>query len=331
MTGNHAALRGTLTLPSQWALVLVGFLTLFITVTGDYLWGTLAFLIHQINSSNKPRRGAHHQLQLILRNAENHQSFIGHVSKLAWVHRHGASKVIRKSLALISIATLYTVVFTLAGGFSSRIIAARDSSVLSVDQNCGWLFEPTYLNPSEPTIDNIYSMSSTELFAYINAITVMLRNVFRRSATYSRSCYGDSAGNSTICGNFVQPNLPYTVRRQVPCPFDDKACNGTAISLDTGHLRSDFHLGVNTRPGDALSVRKVLTCVPLAGERYTSGWQQMAPDMALGWGLPLDTRVKAYAFGPRVIGFGQHVGGLKYTAGMDEIRWVHGVQPYSLQ
>jgi hypothetical protein len=117
----------------------------------------------------------------------------------------------------------------------------------------------------------------------------------------------------------------------VTCPFNEKACNGTAISLDTGRLRSDVHLGVNTRPEDALSVRMVLTCVPLAGEKYTTGWQPIMPEMALGWGLPFDTKIKSYAFGPSMLSFGGHVGGSNYTASMDEVHWVQGVQPYSLQ
>jgi hypothetical protein len=129
----------------------------------------------------------------------------------------------------------------------------------------------------------------------------------------------------------VQPALPYTINRNVSCPFSENACNGTAISLDTGRLRSDTHLGVNTRPEDALSVRKVLTCVPLAGEKYATDWQQIIPDIAFSTGLPLDTKVKSYAFGPRSISLGAHVGGLNYTAAMDEIRWRKGVQPYSLQ
>jgi hypothetical protein len=129
----------------------------------------------------------------------------------------------------------------------------------------------------------------------------------------------------------VQPTLPYTISRDVTCPFNEKACNGSAISLDTGRLRSDIHLGVNTRPQDALSVRKVLTCVPLAGEKYATGWQQIVPEIAFATGLPFDTKVKSYAFGSRVMAIGQQVGSLNYTFSTDEIRWAQGVQPYSLQ
>jgi hypothetical protein len=309
----------------------VGFFTLFITIIGGYLWGTIAFVIHQVNSSSKPQLGSHHQLQLILRNIDNNASFISHMSRIAWAHRHGGSKIYCKSVALFLFASLYALIFALGGGFSSKIIVARDPSVLTIDRHCGWLQEPTFLNPPEPTLDTLYSISGAQIYEYINVVTVILRNAFRRSASHSRSCYGHLGENSTACNNFVQPTLPYTINRDVTCPFNEKACNGTAISLDTGRLRSDIHLGVNTRPQDALSVRKVLTCVPLAGEKYATGWQQIIPDIAFATGLPLDTKVKSYAFGPRSIAFGLHVGGLNYTAGMDEIRWRQGVQPYSLQ
>jgi hypothetical protein len=320
-----------LTLPSQWALVLVSFFTLFITIIGSYLWGTIAFVIHQVNSSNKPQLGSHHQFQLILRNTESYDSFIGHLSRMAWAHRRRGSKIYCKSLILLLVASLYALVLALGVGFSSRIIIARDPSVLTIDQHCGWLQELTFLNPPEPTFDNAYSVSRAQLYEYINVVAAMLRNAFRKSASHSRSCYGRLGKKSTACNNFVQPTLPYTISRIATCPFTERACNGVAISLDTGKLRSDVHLGVNTRPEDALSVRKVLTCVPLAGEKYTTGWQQIIPEIAVATGLPFDTKVKSYAFGPRNFSLGENVSEFNYTSGMDDIRWVQGVQPYSLQ
>lgn len=291
----------------------------------------IAFVIHQVNSSSKPQVGSYHQLQLILRNTESVHSFIRHLSRVAWTHRHGESRIYRKSVVLFSFASLYALVFALGGGFSSGIIIARDRSVLTIDRHCGWLQEPTYLNPPEPTLDNLYSIPREQIYKYVNVVTVMLRNALRRSASHSRSCYGHFGEKSTACNNFVQPTLPYTIDRDVKCPFDEKACNGNAISLDTGRLRSDVHLGVNTRSEDALSVRKILTCVPLAGEKYATGWQQIIPELASEIGLPFDTKVKSYAFGPRTISSGKHDSSLNHTSGMDEIHWIQGVQPYSLQ
>lgn len=320
-----------MTLPNQWALVLVGFFTVLITIIGRCLWRTIAFVVHQVNSSSKPQLGSHHQLQLMLRNTESSASVISHLSRIAWAHRHGGSKVYCKSVVLLLFASLYALIFALGGGFSITIIAARDPSVLTIDRHCGWVQEATYLNPPEPTPDNSYSIPREKLYEHMNIITVMLRKALRRSASHSRSCYGHFGEKSTACNNFVQPSLPFIVNRNVTCPFNEKACNGPAISLDTGKLRSDIHLGVNTRPEDALSVRKVLTCVPLAGEKYTTGWQQIIPEIAFATSLPLDTKVKSYAFGPQTMTLGQPVSGLNYTSGMDEIQWMQGVQSYSLQ
>jgi hypothetical protein len=102
------------------------------------------------------------------------------------------------------------------------------------------------------------------------------------------------------------------------------------MSLDTGYLRSDIHFGMNTRTEDALSVRKVLTCVPLAGEKYTDGWKQMPQTMSAAQGLPPDTRLKGYSFGQTKSIFGSF-NDLNYTAVMDEVHWKFGKQPYSLK
>jgi hypothetical protein len=224
-----------------------------------------------------------------------------------------------KGVALIRFTGLYTLVFAFTSGLSSRIIRANDPSVLSVSKHCGWF--------KEPTLGNSSSISSGSVFESVNAISVMARNVYRRSASYSRSCYGRFGDDSTACESYILPTLPYLVQKDVPCPFVGRACNGSAMSLDTGHLRSDIHFGMNTRSEDALSVRKILTCVPLAGEQYTDGWQQMLPTTSGAQGLPLDTRLKGYSFGRTNGILGSH-NDLNYTAAMDE---VHGKQPYSLK
>jgi hypothetical protein len=300
----------------------VGFFTLFIKLSSGYLWGTISFVIHQINASGKPRDDSYHQLQLILRNTESESTFANQLIKIVWVHRGGRLRTYYKSLILILFASLYALGFALASGLSSRVIAATDASVLSVSQHCGWF--------QEPSLGNISSLASGQLFESVNAISVMARNVYRRSASYSRSCYGRFGDNSTACGNYVRPTLPYVVTRGLPCPFYEEACNGTAISLDTGYMRSNTHLGVNTRPEDAISVRKVLTCVPLAGENYTDGWKQVPPEVATAQGLPLETKLKGYSFGPTRSLFGSF-NELNHTAAMDEFHWKFGKQPYSLK
>jgi hypothetical protein len=248
---------------------------------------------------------------------------------MIWVRRRSRSKIHRKSIGLVLFASLYGLLFAVAGGFSSRIIAARDPSALSSSRYCGYLQEPIIEDRKRPFLNGYYSYTSGQLFEWVNAVTVFSRNILRRSAAYSRSCYGRIGENSTACSNFVQPTLPYGTTRNLPCPFHERACNGAAISLDTGMLRSDTDLGINTSPEDALSVRKVLTCVPIAGEKYTDGWQQLPPKYADQLSVPFGTRYKGYLLGPRTSDSDSTE--LPFTTVIDEAHWKMSGQPYSLR
>lgn len=289
----------------------------------------MVFVVHQLSASSKPQDDSYHQLQLILRNTDNEQTFINQLSKFARAHKKRRTKAWYKSIALMLFAGLFGLGFALAGGFSTSIIAARDSSVLSVSRHCGWFQEPTVQNNISNPIDQFYSLKDEQFYDYVNAVSVMTRNVFRRSAAYSRSCYGRFGDNSTACGNYVRPSLPYKITRDLPCPFNQSVCNGPAFSMDSGAIRSDTDLGVNTRSEDAISVRKVLTCVPLAGEAHTDGWQQLPPEYASGLEVPLGTQIKGYTFGSYTNWASDPKFG-NYTAGMDEIEWKKGKEPYSL-
>ncbi|KAF3004370.1 hypothetical protein E8E13_009864 [Curvularia kusanoi] len=318
---NSFLYRGTLTLPTQWGLILVGFFTLFLKISSGYFWSSIKFGLHQANASGKPQNDLHHQVQLVLRNAESESSVISQIAKVLWVHRADKAKAFGKSVGLIAFAGLYALGFALMSGLSSRLIAAPDSSVLNVSKNCGWFQEPSFGNSSS---------IGGGIFDSANAISVMARNVVRRSASYSRSCYGHFGDKATSCETFVRQTLPYTLSKNLPCPFSEGACNGSTMSLDTGYLRSDTHLGINTRPHNALFIRKALTCVPIAGEKYTDGWRQMSPTAATAQGLPLTALQKGYSFGQTKGSFGS-VNSFNYTITLDDVHWKFGKQPYGLK
>ncbi|KAH6620540.1 hypothetical protein C7974DRAFT_378566 [Boeremia exigua] len=324
--GNSFVHRGTLTLPNQWGLILGSFFTFFIAVASSYLWGTISFTIHQLNASSSPQDDSYHQLQVILRNTESQGSFMNQLSRLVWVHRDSRTKSYTKSIILILFAAVFQLGLSIAGVFSTRIVAAPDTSVLSVSSHCGWFEELTVKNSSAINFLDYFSVSGIEFHEYVNAATVMMRTVLRKNAAYSRSCYERSGDNSTVCGNLVRPTLPYTITRDVACPFEQRACNGAGFSLDTGLLRSDTDLGLNTRPEDALSIRKVLTCAPLAGENYTVGWQPLPPEIAANMDLPGGTQVKSYEFGSYL----KDTSGTNSTFVVDELDWKRGKQPYGI-
>jgi len=146
----------------------------------------------------------------------------------------------------------------------------------------------------EVPLGNITDKAS---FEATNALVVMGRYAYRKSASYSRTCYDGTDGNSTSCGYYVRPTLPYNATLSQSCPFAGTICRGPSISLDTGFLRSDEHLGFNTRPEDAMLMRKVLTCAPLASEKYIEDPIQIPDDIKIRFEIFDEIRYTGYRLG----------------------------------
>jgi hypothetical protein len=280
--GNGGSIRGaTLTLPIQWSFILLAFLALFINLVGGYLWGSICFTIHQIKASFDDQDDIHNQIQLVLRNSEHESTLVWRLFNIGLAHKRARFDVSRRSVLLVALAIAHGLGISAAGGLSSRFIAVGNE-VQTLPTSCGWMKEDNFENVTDATWDTT------------NALVVMARYRYRKSATYARSCYGQVGGTLAACGTNFQTALPYNINTSAPCPFDEKICNGSAISIDTGFLRSDLHLGMNTRPEDSISIRKSLTCVPLAGEKYSDGWKNGT--LIAGATVP----AKAYQFGPDV-------------------------------
>jgi hypothetical protein len=206
----------------------------------------------------------YHHFQLLLRNSESESSFVRRLLTVSFAHKGARFEAYKRSLWLITIAGLHGTGIWVASTLSSRFIT-RSDEVQAIPRKCGWM----RVTPADA------ALADEESFEAYNSLVVMARHGYRRSAAYSRTCYARMGTNSTICASYKQNVLPYNSNLSAPCPFDEKLCNGSTITLDTGHLLSDEHLGFNTRPEDAVSMRKVLTCVPLAGELHAVGWQEV--------------------------------------------------------
>ncbi|KAF1994600.1 hypothetical protein P154DRAFT_26897 [Amniculicola lignicola CBS 123094] len=317
---NYDAVRGsTLTLPTQWGLILVGFFALFVKLGSENLWGVICFIIHQLNASEKKQDDIYHQFQLVLRNTDSEQTFIQRLIKVAQAHKGMRFKVYRRTILFILLASVYGLGFYAVSGLSSRLIAAKDgSTVLALSPSCGYLAAPSLVN-----------LGDEKSFEALNALVVVARNSYRKSATYARTCYGQTGDNTTACGTFVKTSLDYTTVKDEPCPFGDNMCSTKAIKFDTGLIRSDTHLGVNTKQRDSMSLRKTLTCAPLDGERYTPGWKPIPDELAPIFGVPLGTPYKIYEFGLHsqlVVPFNTG----NNTAVADWVSWKVQQEPYGI-
>ncbi|KAF2689856.1 hypothetical protein K458DRAFT_382984 [Lentithecium fluviatile CBS 122367] len=283
---ENGAIKGSmLTLPNEWALVLGAFIALFVKLGGEHLWRIICFVFHQINASPKMQDDIHHQHQLVLRNPGSETDVLWNLSKIAFAHKGARFKAYRRSFFLVILAIAHGIAFYAAAGLSSAYVSG--SKLVQVNsRTCGDLVEP-----------DLTTLTDGASLEAADAMLVLSRHGYRRSANYAKACYAQSGINATACGMYVRPKLSYTVTRNTRCPFDEKICNGTGILLDSGYIRSDSDMGINTRPEDAISVRKTLACVPLAGERYTDGWLPIPDDVATLISFPPGGEFKGYKFG----------------------------------
>ncbi|KAJ4301904.1 hypothetical protein N0V90_004000 [Kalmusia sp. IMI 367209] len=255
--------RSTLTLPTQWGLILIAFLALFIRLAGSYLWSIICFVIHQSHASSANQDDTYHQIQLVLRNTDTEASLGWKLFRVGVAHKGSRVNAFNRTYWLIVLAMIHTAGIGALGGLSSRFIAGSDE-VLAVSGNCGWMQE--VLNPTA-------ELQEPGKFDTFSALVVMARYGYRRSASYARSCYAQTSDNSSnACEIYTRPTIPYNTTESAPCPFDDKICNGLAITLDTGIIRSDIDLGINTLPESAVTLRQSMTCAPIAGDKYATGW-----------------------------------------------------------
>jgi hypothetical protein len=154
-------------------------------------------------------------------------------------------------------------VFLIAGIFSSQVMKT-DGEVLASGV-CGFLDE-TQAKPFDSWTEKDWLGG--------DAIFVAAYTGWRGSSTYARSCYGDYLVKGPApCQVFPIPAIQSLINRTSPCPFAAGTCTEPAITLDTGKIDSDLHLGINARPKDRVQMRKVTSCAPIEVEgKYDSNW-----------------------------------------------------------
>jgi len=98
-----------------------------------------------------------------------------------------------------------------------------------------------------------------------------------------------------------------------------------AFFFETGDIRSDLDLGINSKVGDSIIVRKSLTCAPLTSEKYPIDWIE-ASEVGIPFNNRFSNRVKPYFFGK----IGQPFGVPNLTGAANEAVWALGDANYRL-
>ncbi|KAI1737043.1 hypothetical protein F4680DRAFT_451404 [Xylaria scruposa] len=241
-----------LTLSRTDANLLITFTAFFISFVATRFWRILALLIHRHCSTAQPRHALHHQQQVILRNASTPGLALMSMFRLWWAWRKLGLRRRVRVLSVSSIAAFTLAAFTVAGGFSAEISSSVGDKVLIKSRDCGIL---------APTNDGNISIAHERVVS----------GLFANAADYAQQCYSTGRSGLVNCNRFVKERLPSTVDYNAPCPFAESMCRSASnIRLDSGHIKANDGLGLNTNEMREISYRYVMHCAPLVTENYTS-------------------------------------------------------------
>ncbi|KAI3320102.1 hypothetical protein HD806DRAFT_547610 [Xylariaceae sp. AK1471] len=118
----------TLTLERQDSDLLIAFIAFFIAFVGSRAWRILCFIFHRACSTPNPQNVIYYQHQAILRNVSSAEDGIVLLLKIMWANRRSRRGL--RPLVTVLVAAFCVAVFTVAGGYSSRISTAIGNEVL---------------------------------------------------------------------------------------------------------------------------------------------------------------------------------------------------------
>ena len=176
-------LGATITLSQHNGSLFTAFLGIFVTIAGGACWHVLSFLIHQhrVGQDGKNKNALHHQQQIILRNSGSSTGTAWQMIRFIWNKRKLGKKQILRNLPFVILALCNTLLFAVAGVFSSAATKAAGSETLISSSHCGYL--------DIRAKDGVSTIASLAKIANDTSAAVF----------YSRECYGD-ASNDLVCG-----------------------------------------------------------------------------------------------------------------------------------
>ncbi|KAH8649739.1 hypothetical protein BGZ60DRAFT_437287 [Tricladium varicosporioides] len=262
---NHSKgsiLGATLTVPAHTGRILIAALALLVGWTGSHFWSLVCFVLHQFRATSHSEDGLHYQQQVLLRSRVSDTTILFRLLEIGIAWRKHTRCSIRRILPLLLAASTNIAVFLVAGILSSR--ATNAGSEVLAKGKCGFLRSVNDPSPGFMTGEILLDRNIFYMAAYTS---------FREESFYVRSCYGNHKGKeSDLCNFYTTPFIESRVDKNASCPFSTDMCSVPAISFDTGLIDSNDHLGINSRSGDRVQMRKVTTCAPIDTEKYSSDW-----------------------------------------------------------
>ena len=251
---NEATGTLILTLTQRDAGVLTSAITIFLGFVASQFWQAVQFIAHQVSVDPRQDDCLYHQKLVSLRNKGSAPALLMAVCKLrsarTWGSKGRWAKSWGKISGLVALSLLYFLATEATRLSASLIWSASDDQVLARGSHCGFLTLP---NATDPVLKDLYR--------------TFILNQTLTAETYVRQC-NVANPDPLRCGYYPAVSIPWQ-GSSVACPFaSPEVCitnNSMPYQMDTGLVDSDTMLGMNARPSDRISIRKVTTCSPIDG------------------------------------------------------------------
>lgn len=247
---NHSSGVLTLTLRDREAGILSASLVLFVNFVASQAWNIVKFILHQIRAGDIHNQYQQFQ-QLILRNTTTYVQALWLTAQLAWGWRRriGPVAALKGSLLLLTVSFVLLAGWSAAQLFLSLVWTAAGDQFLVASDVCGWVI---------PRTDTMAAGAQVWFSHY--------KNRLETASTYQAECYGSRPLGASECRKLPVPRINW-IAADADCPFADHdlciSTNSTPISMDSGYINSNAHLGANAAFADTIEYRKVATCSPI--------------------------------------------------------------------
>lgn len=283
---SFGKIRGTtLTVTRESGGLLIAFLAIYVSASGQSFWRVGCFFLHRYFSSTGQEDGLYHQRQAILRNSDTAVSSIFSLIRVMRSWRRRAVRPFRRTIPVLLFALTVFSAFVVAGTFLHSQLAITDPILINIMQTTGIFSSQVTTNSANEVLLSgkkcglLYTHSDkpeTEelLQKYYNQLTQYSTGRGAAYMNYASQCYSVSqASQSENCRPYIKPRLGYKMITNASCPFDPSICRleSENLILDSGFLDSHSDFGINMPPKHRFQFRTVSYCSPIV----TRGFSQL--------------------------------------------------------
>jgi hypothetical protein len=234
----------TITTDSKTGGIIVALLAVFTSLGMTHLWHLLTFFYHQSRAKGSPNDGLFLHQQALLRTLPTPSSLMADSMKLWLAWRRVSDHALTRSFAHLLIALLFAMGSLTVSIFSSSIVSSSNLEVLVQSPHCGMLD----------------GSGNGSWESYLSSTAAAAK-------AYAPDCY-QPGSLPAQCNAFLRPNIPFKAQ-VVQCPFEDKICASSAISLDSGLIDINDAFGLNLEEADRIKYRRKTVCTILSLDGYT--------------------------------------------------------------